>query len=371
MVDKLVPIKEVYKEGHGLPLEEIATAAKVAAADENIPDIPPEKLPYTRGEAVYDAMQFTIGKAAIMVATAAIVFVARYGPDKYGPVPNVLKKFQSWFHDLLLHNKMYPMAKKGELAERVAGAAANTMVTFHGGNLFAPVMKWLENSRKEITGFVNRHTGKPGEEDISNEKFKNVPQQTWGDIFKGRLAAWATVFTGFMLADAIAGKHKSGMFQFDRYEEWFGRWLAGFSKAGKDIANVPAHLPLTAAQDANKLYRFGKSIALDIYATSAAIIIWNAVSRGSAEKRKVQDEKSLEEQVKDIEKQAGIVPPASDAPAADTPVIVAPQEEPAAEKPTCKPCTIKRVKKEHASLSDKIAAERHLKDSSPQPGLSA
>jgi hypothetical protein len=105
------------------------------------------------------------------------------------------------------------------------------------------------------------------------------------------MAAWALIFTSFMTLDTVIGKDKkTGMPYFDKYEEWFGRQIAGLTKTGKDIAKVPLGTALSKAQDANKLYRFGKILALDVYATSAAIIVWNAVSRMSAKKR---HEKSL------------------------------------------------------------------------------
>ena len=46
---------------------------------------------------------------------------------------------------------------------------------------------------------------------------------------------------------------------------------------------------LTETQAMNKTYRFGKILALDFYATSAAIIIWTAISRSSAAKRRLKD----------------------------------------------------------------------------------
>ncbi len=169
-------------------------------------------LPKTTGEKFYDGLQFTVGKAMIVVITAALANVAKYGRDSYGPVPNYLKKFQGWFHRTLLTNSTLPLGGKGEFAERAANAATNTMVVCHGGNAFAPVMKWMENNREDIANFINRRWGKPGETEIAHERLKNNPHQTWGDIFKGRMAAWGLVFGGFMSIDAIIGKDtKTGL----------------------------------------------------------------------------------------------------------------------------------------------------------------
>lgn len=250
----------------------------------------------TGGERFYDALQFVIGKVAIIAATAWLANVAKYGKDQYRGVPNYLKHFQGWFHDKLLTNKLYPMAEKGETAIRLAGAAANTMVTFHGGNAFAPIMQSMENSHEKIANAYNRRFGTPEDVEITHERLKDKPQQNWCDIAKGRIAAWAVVFSAFMGADALIGKDKAtGMYKFDKYEESFGRKFAGFmNKGGKDIAKVPVGVALSKAQDASKMYRFGKILALDMYATSAALLVWNFVSRLSAEKRQAKKEPAAE-----------------------------------------------------------------------------
>jgi hypothetical protein len=255
---------------------------------------PQDKAPKTTGEKFYDFLQFSIGKVAIIAATAVFANIAKYGKNSYGSVPNYLKKFQGWFHTKLLTNPVYPMGNKGEFVERLAGAAANTTVTFHGGNAFAPLMKEMENHHEDIANFANRHWGKPGEVEQAHENLKDKPHQSWGDVAKGRVAAWAMVFTAFMGADALIGKDKkTGMYQFDKYEEWFGRKLAGLTRSGKALADIPVAQALTAAQDANKTYRFGKILALDLFATSAALIVWNAVSRVSAQKRQDKKEAAL------------------------------------------------------------------------------
>lgn len=249
----------------------------------------------TTGEKGYDVFQFLVGKAWIMFFTAVIAYVAKYGKDTYHvgqtKIPNYFQRFQKWFEHKMLHNKVIPLSKKGEPGHIVAGALANTMVLFHGGNIFAPVMKWLENSKEDISNYFNKKFGKPGEEEIAHERLKELPKQTWGDIVKGRLAGWAIVFTSFVTAAIVVGKNKKiGMHRFDIYEEGFGRWLAGWTKKGRDLGlgwrKPPVHQPLTKAQDANKMYRFGKIVALDVYATSAALVIWNWVSRALAKNRK-------------------------------------------------------------------------------------
>jgi len=261
-------------------------AADKKAEAQVTPPVDVATLPKTRGETFYDGLQFTMGKAAIMAATAALAYIGRYGKDKYGPVPNYFKQFQEWIHHKLLTNKTFPLGEKGELGKRLAAVFSNTMLIFHGGNIFAPIMKVMENNHENIANFVNRRWGNPEDVDIAHERLKDKPKQTWGDVIKGRVGAWILVFSSFLAVDTVSGKDKkTGLHYFDKYEEWFGRWVAGFTKGGRELSKIPVTKALTAAQDANKTYRFGKILALDFYATSAAIILWTAISRSSAQKR--------------------------------------------------------------------------------------
>src|SRR6185437_10872185 len=93
-----------------------------------LPDTP--ELPKTPGEKFYDRLQFTVGKGAIIVVTAALAYLGRYGKDSYRGVPNVFKHFQHWMHDKMLHNPVLPLAEKGESGRRLADAIANTMLLF-------------------------------------------------------------------------------------------------------------------------------------------------------------------------------------------------------------------------------------------------
>lgn len=272
--------------------DRIITAGTATAGAQNVSavtpvePVDPDTLPKTTGERYYDVSQFLIGKVWIMAITAGIAYIAKYGKESYGNIPNVFKQFQGWMEEKLLTNKIMPLEKHGETGRRIAGAVSNATVLFHGGTLFAPLMRSMENNKAKIAAYFNKRYGQPGEVEIGHERLKDDPHHTWFDILKGRVAAFAIVFTSFVSFDLLLGKHKgSGLYHFDRYEEGFARWLAGFAKAGKEIAKTPVTKALTKEQDLNKLYRFGKIAALDLYATTASITIWNIVSRSSAKKR--------------------------------------------------------------------------------------
>lgn len=260
----------------------------VVPVEPNVTLPPPQALALnaskkTTGEYAYDVFQFLTGKVFIIVITAALAFMAdpKHGKDTYLGVPNYLKKLSNW-----LVKKTAPLKSHGKAGEVLNAAIYSTVILSHGGNFFAPFIKWLENGRENISNFFNRTIGKPGEEEIAHERLKDIPKQNWWDIIKGRLMAYGTVFSVFISAEAVLGKDKKlNKSRFAIYEDWFARKVAWFSKEGKAIAATPVTKELTEIQKANTFYRFGKVAALDLYATTMAIIVWNWASRFSAKKR--------------------------------------------------------------------------------------
>ena len=292
-MDKAAADKEI-KAGT-LPL---TAPAEPKESPEQKPDL--AKLPKTTGERYYAVLQFLTGKAFILVVSAAIAYVARYGPDKYGNVPNVLKKFQDGF-EKILHEKLG--LGKSNVGKYFSGFAAATTLTMWGGNLFSPFLKWFENNKESISNYFNRRYGKPGEEEIAHERLKDEPKQNWLDILKGRAVGWVIVCGSFIGVDWIISKDLKkdlSNSKLAQFEEKVGRWLAGFTKEGKEIAKIPLTQKLSSSQAKNTTYRLGRIVALDVFATSAAIVIWNAVSRFSARKRHRQVEDAMYSAAPDI-----------------------------------------------------------------------
>lgn len=268
-------------------------AAAASGAESKPVPTDPSKLPKTTGEKYYDVLQFLSGKAFIVVVSAVIAYVARYGPDKYGKMPNVLKKFQDGFEKLL--NEGLGLGKSN-IGKYFSGFASATTLTMWGGNLFSPFLKWFENNKEKISNHYNRKHGKPGEVEIAHERLKDLPQQNWWDILKGRAVGWVIVCSSFIGVDWIISKDMKkdlSNSKLAKFEEKVGRWMAGFTKTGKEIAKTPITQALTDVQKQNKTYRVGRIVALDLFATSAAIVIWNAVSRMSAKRRHARIEKDL------------------------------------------------------------------------------
>lgn len=247
-------------------------------------DLPPK----TSGERFYDGFQFVFGKASILAATAGLAFIAdqKYGPDTITGMPNALKKFQGWFHQKLFHNHVYPLSEKGDAAQLIGKGMVGTVVLSHGGTFFAPMVKELENNREQISNWYNQQFGTPQEVADAHARLKDTPKLDWADVGKGRAVAIASMFASMMTAYVAIGKdNQSNRYWLDVYEDKFARMTAGITQAGKEIAATPITMELTELQQANKAYRLGKVVALDIYATTASLIIWNMVSRMSAKHR--------------------------------------------------------------------------------------
>jgi len=260
----------------------------LAAPADPISEAAPARPKKTTGEHHYDVFQFLTGKVFIVIVSAVMAYAARYGPDHYGKVPNILKTWQNgvetFFCDWL------KLGRGGDnFKSRLGYAAAGTTLTMWGGNLFSPFLKALENREEQVANYFNKKFGKPGEVEAAHERLKDKPKQNWMDILKGRAAGWVIVFSTMVGFDNLLGKNKEGVYRFDQYENWFGgkmtQWFGGTE--GKALVAQNAEKALSE----HKMHRVGKIIALDFFATTAAILIWNVVSRHSAKKREIRHER--------------------------------------------------------------------------------
>jgi hypothetical protein len=253
----------------------------------------------TTGEKYYNVLKFAVAETVIVGVTAVTAYWAKYSErtafNIFGGIQGLVEKAFS---------PLTKIGKDGSKLRKFGGTVAalgeGASATWHGGTLFIPVMKWLDDSKQKFVHYFNAHYGKPGEVEAGEERVKNEPKKSWGDIIKGRLASWAIVFTSMNLAVFAVGNGKNGRSHFGNFEEAFGRWIAGFTKEGKELSKIsvnkvprledPRLKTLNHPQANNKAYRFGKILAIDIYATAVAIFIWNVVSAISAKKRHKQSD---------------------------------------------------------------------------------
>lgn len=238
-------------------------------------------IPKTTGEKGFDGVRFTLGEGFILGLTAVLAYIGKYGPDTNF---NILKKMDKGIFDALMSEKL-PI-KNWDNGERFAGAVASTTTFMHGGNAFAFVMKWLQERKEHIVTYFNTKFGKPGEVEAGRERLAAQEKETWGDIIKGRLVSWGIVFTSFFGADMIAGKDAAGVRRFDKFENMVGKWVAGFTHEGKEIIANTSKENVMGELGHSKSFRFGKILALDVFATTAALAIWTTISKFSAISRK-------------------------------------------------------------------------------------
>ena len=263
-----------------------------------------EEPPKTTGEKWFNGLRFAIGEVGVLGLTALIATESRYGRDTWaGGIPNIFKKMQAGFEKLLK-----PLADKGGDKAVIAGALASTMVTFHGGNVYIPVYKGIQDNKENIVTYFNKTHGKPGEVEAGRERLRHQTKENWGDVVKGRLAAFAIVFTSFLSADLIAGKDAKGARRFDTFSEKFGEKISLLTKEGKNVAAIADTTLRKEALEASKSYRFGKILALDIYATTAAIALWTTISKLSAIVRGKKSREAAQEREGFIEGQQAVIP---------------------------------------------------------------
>jgi len=242
-------------------------------------------LPKTTGEKWFDGVRFTLAEAVILTLTATLAYVSRHGKETYFGIPNYLKRMD----DALLK-------KAGKIPEgpkqRLRVALAGTTILFHGGNAFIPIKEWLQTHKESIVTHFNKRFGKPGEVEAGKERLSRQEKETWGDVIKGRVVAWTTVFASFVGADLATGSYKDGphkgKYKFDVFNEKVGKHVASWTEEGKRIIaeNPEGGQLLIDALEKNRTFNLGKILALDVFATTVCVFLWNAVSRLSAMLRK-------------------------------------------------------------------------------------
>jgi hypothetical protein len=224
----------------------------------------PEKRAPSFGEKAFDTTVYGgLGGVGTFVATIPLAdWVMHGGGKKY------YEASQAFLSEKALNKVMPLTAAKG-----VSATALLTFATMQGGNaLVAPIWA-LEKVRTPIINNLNRFVNDPTPPEIIEDK----PTQSASSLIKGRLTAFAAVFVGLSGMISIIGKERVSTF-----ENAMGRAAAGFM-------NQPTHIETMVngalQKEPTKSFRYGKLIAIDIFATTATASLLYIASRFFAKKK--------------------------------------------------------------------------------------
>lgn len=244
-------------------------AGKLVNLQEKSPEIalenaaePEKKKKRTFGNKVYDFLVFApIAWGGVWVASATTGYQAIHGTSKNfvwlrdmnnavgKQIKNVLSK--------------YVMKKSAvHKPENVDSMARNIGLVFILGMgshpLMAPI-KWLEDHRQSNAAKIDKFFGTTPPD---AETIKDEPKQSWGSVFSGRMASWATAFI------ALGSMGPKLM----KWNDDFGAWAAkkwtgmGFHKnthpqTVRNWANLLAFDALGTAVTAAVTYVFSRFVA--------------------------------------------------------------------------------------------------------------
>lgn len=227
--------------------------------------------------------------------------------------------------------------RKGGLSPKTAYEATKTTTLMMGGNTMLIPIKFAEHRKVGIASTLNRWLG----DKTDPAEIEAAPKQTWYSLLGGRLVAWGIVFGSFKTAGKFFGE------QMGKFEHGVGKWFADLYKqpthkstiffwnsAGyltKKIGRLEEQLKplkatgkaLTASEGAlvkqlearilklgqsvkgleTRAYAFGKIYALDVFATTMAVVLLYGFSRvfaGQREKKHENENKHPEWEKKQL-----------------------------------------------------------------------
>jgi hypothetical protein len=221
----------------------------------------------SKGEKLFNILTYGgISGVSVFIGSVLVGYSAKYG------------KRAAKFPGKVAFLEKYHFSKQG------AEHAVMTTELMHPGNAAVLPIKLIEDHKPEIIDKLNHLLGdKSGDASINKE-----PEQTWGSLIKGRLAAWAAVYTGFRVTAKIIGDTK-----FAEFENAFAEKACNL--IGKNTHTNPLN---KIAENETKAFRFGKIAAIDLFATIAATTLLYAGSKFFAKKNPTWKARDLPPDVK-------------------------------------------------------------------------
>lgn len=156
-------------------------------------------------------------------------------------------------------------AKKIGMSHAVANDVVMTVALGLGGIATLPLIKGLENKKVEIVNAINENSGCGGETYVQEHGHKI----SWTHLLKARVAAFSAVFASFRGAAWLVG------------EEPFAQFEKSFAK---QMVCKPLNRPTHINGQETKLFKYGRIVSLDLFATVAATLLLYMGSRFFADK---------------------------------------------------------------------------------------
>lgn len=232
--------------------EKEAEIAKEKAA------VPEGKKKRTFGNKVYDFLVFApVAWGGVWVSSAATGYQAIHGKNKNF---EWLRKMQSsvgkWIHSTLKNTVM-----KKSSPENVKGMAQNLSFTFILGMgshaLMAPI-KWLEDHRQSNAAKIDKAFGTTPPD---AQAIKDEPKQSWGSVFAGRMASWATAFVALAAMGPKFTKKLNDGFGTWAAKKWMNSHPNSNPKKVQNWANLLAFDALGTVVTALVTYGFSRFVA--------------------------------------------------------------------------------------------------------------
>lgn len=192
-----------------------------------------------------------------------------------------------------MHGKGKPFFDKlGEGVKNLGlppGAADKVVTTsalFLGGSVMVAPVRLAESMRTSIVSALNRNEKPLG---ASEEPYRHPPQ-TWGSLIKGRLLAWAAVFSSLQAIKWVGYGEALGKFEHRVAEKSMKLFKKqSYTLPAEDVTALKAlgtkEALETLEHAETKAYKYGKLAALDVFATAAATMLLYVGSRFFAKHR--------------------------------------------------------------------------------------
>jgi len=217
----------------------------------------------SKGDRLFDGLvDVVFNYVGTFAATLGIAHWLQHGGGK-GMVDRGTKRLENWLGRVKLGG--------------YAGQVMTTSILMPGGSVMLIPLHYLEKHRKPIVAWFNRQLG----DTTDPAQLIEPPQQSWGSLIKGRLVAWAVVFSSLVGVTSLLGKDK-----VKELENGFAKNVVCkiFDKPTHQLADGFAVLNGGKPVE-TKTFQYGIIAAVDIFATAASTALLFVSSRFFAKKR--------------------------------------------------------------------------------------